>query len=147
MENLEQILMAPRRQQAVVADCVRMIEQFVAERGGIKGMAYKTGLKLVKASRPDIVERAVQRLFPEYLGALAPLHEQFRAQGGGDFAAFLQKNSASAVQALIELADRRVAGASPGVRKTYARFRDGAEAEVARLLPALGALIAKHLRA
>lgn len=147
MKNLGEILLAPTRQQAVLADCVRMIEQFVAERGGLKGMAYKTGLKLIKASRPDIVERAVQRLFPEYLGALAPLHERFRAEGGGDFGVFLQSHSAQAVQALLELADRRASAASPGVRKAYARFRDGAEAEVARLLPALGALITKHLRA
>ena len=39
------------------------------------------------------------------------------------------------------MADQRVEGSSDLVRKTYARFRGNAEAEVARILPGLATLI------
>ena len=44
MKELADILLASQHKKAVIADCVQLIESHVASRGGLKGMALKTGL-------------------------------------------------------------------------------------------------------
>lgn len=148
MQTLADILLAPNQKDAVIADCVQLIERHVSGRGGLKGMALKTGLSMLKAARPDILPRAVRRLLPEFAKALEPLHQEFRAgkSGDRDFSVFLQKRKDDTTRALLSVADR-LAGQSqnPTTRKTYARFRGGAEDEVTAVVPALSKLLSGYL--
>lgn len=146
MAGLNEILMADGRKEAVLRDCVEMVEQFVSERGGLKGMAYRTGLGMLKKAKPGTLDRAAQRLFPEFLTALEPFYREHQRQPAGSFEAYLSGNAEIASRALLNVADQRVAQASDVVQKTYARFRGGAEDEVRMLLPMLGQLVSRHLK-
>jgi hypothetical protein len=138
MKKLVDILWASQHKEAVVADCVRLIETHVASRSGLKGMALKTGLTMLKRTKPGILERATRVLLPEFIDALEPLHQEFRATHGRDFGVFLQINAHRASKALLAVADRRVRESdSQTVQSTYARMRGGAEAEVLAAMPAL----------
>ncbi|GAC1631401.1 MAG: hypothetical protein NVS9B10_24780 [Nevskia sp.] len=130
----------------LVGACVALIERHVADRGGFKGIALKTGLAMAKAAKPQILTRAAQRLLPEFALALEPLYRQFRAAGEPDFAAFLLRREPLAVAALLTVADRRIADSPNAALKTvYGRLRGGAETEVGALLPGLAGLIAQRL--
>lgn len=122
-----------------------LLEEFVANRGGFKGIAWRTGLSMLKAARPGILERGVQKLLPEYLRALDPMYVEQQARNNSDFAGYMQEHPRRAAEALISIADTRIQGASEMAKKSYARFRDGAEHEVERLIPALSELIRRNL--
>ena len=146
MKTLADILLAAPQRDAVVEETVSLIESHVGSRPGLRGISLKTGLAMVKAARPSILGRAVQRLLPEFVAALDPLYGEFRDAGGGDFAAYLRKHSGRATAALLRVADARVEQASPMARSAYAKFRGSAEAEVAAALPGLARLIDARLR-
>ncbi len=145
MKALADILLASQQKKAVIADCVQLIETHVASRSGLKGMALKTGLSMLKKAKPGILERATGYLLPEFIAALDPLYQESQ-RNKADFDAFLQKNAQRAAQALLEVADRRVEESdSNTVKSTYARMRGGAEAEVLAVMPGLSRLLGSYL--
>jgi hypothetical protein len=146
MKTLADMLLAPGREDAVIGDAVRLIENHVGGRGGLRGMSLKTGLAMVKAAKPGILDRAVRKLLPEFALALDPLFQAFRASSANDFADYLAKHSGQATSALLAVADRRIDQASPIARSAYAKLRGSAEAEVSTAIPALAALLGRHLR-
>nr|WP_281684998.1 hypothetical protein [Thalassobaculum salexigens] len=131
----------------MTTEAVSMVEQFIASRGGLKGMAYKTGFAMLKKARPGIIERAAHKMLPEFLASLEPLYREFQAGSGDDFAAFLRQHSGRAVRSLLGVADARAATAADSTRRTYEKFRNGAEDEVTRLLPMFAELIDRRLQA
>lgn len=145
METLAERLLAPQRRDVVVEQAVQLIETHVHSRGGLRGISLKTGLAMLKSAKPGILPRAVQRLLPEFLDALEPLHAQFRASTERDFRRFLQRRRDDVVLALLAVADARANQASAGIQRNYGRMRGIAESEVAAVVPALAGLIGNHL--
>ncbi len=130
----------------LVAACVQLIEQHVARRGGLKGLALKAGLSMTTAARPDILPRAMARLLPEFAVALDPLYQKFMLGNTSDFAAFLVAHRKSATTALLDVADRKISESPNAAAKSvYARLRGGAEAEVDAMLPALAAVLSARI--
>jgi hypothetical protein len=146
MKTLADVLLAAPQRDAVVEETASLIESHVSSLSGLRGMSLKTGLAMVKAAKPGILGRAVQRLLPEFVQALDPLHREFLDAGNGDFAAYLNKHSGRATAALLQVADARIEQASPMVRSAYAKFRGSAESEIATALPRLARMISARLR-
>lgn len=146
MKTLADILLAPGQRDAVIRDASQLIEEHVGSRGGLRGVSLKTGLAMVKAARPGILDRAVRKLLPEFAQALDPLFQEFQSLPDGDFAAYLQKHSGRATAALLAVADARIREASPMARGAYGRLRGSAEDEVRATLPGLARLIDRHLK-
>lgn len=146
MKGLADILLASQHKKAVIADCVELIESHIASRSGLKGMALKTGLSMLKRAKPAILERATAKLLPEFIAALEPIYQEFQRSKQDDFAAFLQKHAQRATDALIKIADQR-AGQSDSntVKSTYNRMRGDAQREVLAAMPALSRLIGSYL--
>ncbi|WP_370309185.1 DUF6918 family protein [Sinimarinibacterium flocculans] len=145
MTTLADILWAPAQRDAVVRDAIGLIESHVGGRGGLRGMSLKTGLAMIKAAKPGILDRAVRKLLPEFALALDPLYQDFRSETGGDFAAYLQKHNGRATAALLAVADRWIGRASPVAQGAYARLRGSAEGEVKAAIPGLARLIGRYL--
>lgn len=146
MSSLADILLAAHHRDELIADAARLVEQHIQQRGGLKGMGLKTGLALLKAARPDILERASQRMLPDMVRALEPLYQEFRGSGVGDFAVFLDRRADTAVELLLGVADAKVAAAQNAAAKSaYQKFRGGAAEEVRGLLPRIGKLVAAYL--
>ena len=147
MAALADIVLTPAKKDALQADCVRLAEAQIARLGGLRGITLKTGLAVIKAARPDILQRAVARLLPEFIATLDPLYQECAAAGAaGGFAGFLEKRKAEAVQAMLGVTDRRAAAnSSSAVRSLYQRLRPGAEREVQAALPEFAAALARRL--
>ncbi|MDB5975392.1 MAG: hypothetical protein JWR07_2152 [Nevskia sp.] len=149
MPALADIVLTAQNKDALVADCVQLTEGRIAARGGLRGIAMKTSLSLLKAARPDILPRAMLALLPDFVGALDPLYQDFvaaPAPGPQDFASFLQRRSDAAVGALLQVTDDRAARVqNAAVKSVYARLRGGAENEVEAALPDFARLLSNYL--
>ncbi|HEY1076067.1 MAG TPA: hypothetical protein VGE51_05210 [Fontimonas sp.] len=143
--GLADVLLAPPQRDAVIAETVQLIESRISRIGGLKGISLKTGLAMVKAAKPGIMQRATQRLLPEFIAALDPLYQSFRSSAERDFSAFLRRHDRQVTAALLTIADARVRQASPGVQSSYSKFRSLAEDEVRAAVPDLAKLIRAHL--
>lgn len=145
MRTLSDILLAPHQKQDLFADCVKLIESHVAGLSGLRGMALKTALSVLKTTKPGILDRAVAILIPEFTKALEPLHQQFRQSGDRDFSLFLQMHAQETTTALLGVADARIAEGSAAAQTVYAKFRSNAESQVADVLPRLSRLLSGYL--
>ena len=147
MPALADIVLTAANKDALVADCVKLTENRIAGRGGVRRAAVKTGVAVLKKARPDILQRAVQVLLPDFVGALDPLYQDFSVRPDpDDFGRFLERRSDAAVGALLGVTDARVARMqTKAVRSVYKRLRGGAEHEVGAALPEFGALLANYL--
>ncbi len=147
MPALADIVLTERKREALVADCVRLTEERIAVRGGLRGVALKTSLSLLRTARPDILPRAMQALLPEFVTALDPLYQHYLVTAQqSDFASFLQDRSDTAVDALLGVTDARAGRVhNAAIKSVYARLRGGAENEVGAALPDFARLLARYL--
>lgn len=146
MNSLSDILLAPEKKDLAIADFAQLLESSVSQRGGVRGMAMKTGLAMLKKARPDIMLRGARRMLPDFIAALDPLFERFQREGSSDFAGFLSRHAQEATQRIISAADRAMgASQNPTARSVYEKFRGGAEKDVTALLPDVGRLVNKYL--
>lgn len=146
MPTLAELLLVPHQRDALISDCVSLIETQVESRGAIRRLALKAGLSMLNSIRPNALNRAVARLLPDFAAALEPLYQRFRQSSGADFSLFLAQNSDEAVRALLGATDQ-VAGKHPNarVRAVYDKFRSTAETEVRGALPGLATIVSRYI--
>lgn len=138
------LLSQPTREH-LVSGCVELVESHIRQRRGWKGTAMRAGLALLRSIRTDAVRLGVERLLPDFVDALLPFHDAFQRQGGGDFGAWLRTHDAAVADALIRVADQRVASSgNAGVKSAYGALRRFAHDEVGTSLPEVGRLIEQH---
>lgn len=133
---------------AVIKDTVSLIDDEVSRKGGLSGMALKTGYKAVKKLQNGrMIEKAVNRLLDDFTDALAPLHDDYREQDSvKGFDKFLSSKSDEAASALLSITDKRAERADHKVlRSTYNKLRGQAQKHVVDALPGVGRLIDKHV--
>lgn len=147
MPALADIVLTAANKDALLADCVKLTESRIADRGGVRGTAVKAAVAMVRKAIPDILQRAVGLLLPEFVVALDPLYQEFAAApAGADFGHFLQRRSDAAVGAVLGVTDARAAKVKNAVVKSvYARLRGNAEHEVGAALPEFGAILSSYL--
>ncbi len=147
MSYLEEKLKEADR-DAVIRDTVTLIDSEVASKSGLSGKLLKAGYKAVKSLKGGrMIEKAVNMLLDDFTAALAPLHDDFRAQEGTrDFGTFLNQHKQSATDALLKITDDRAEKAEQKlIRSTYKKLRGQAEKHVHAALPGVGKLIEKHV--
>ena len=81
MPNLIDALTAETKKNAVVDDCLALIDAEVAAKGGLMGFAIKAGYKTIQGIKPGFVRGVVVDLLPEFAGALDPLYQDAKAKG------------------------------------------------------------------
>lgn len=146
MSTLAELLLVEHQRDALIRDCVALIEKQIDSRGPIRRLALKAGLGVLNSIRPNALHRAVARLLPDFAIALEPLYQRFRLSSDRDFSLFLQKNPDEAVTALIGVTDQRAGQHSNGsVRALYEKLRATAESEVRSALPGLSRIISAYM--
>ena len=145
VSTLETILTDPARRPAVVADLNELVGQEVKDKSGMSGAAVKLGFQTVSKVRPGVVPAAVDRMLPQFAGALEPFYTAYKAAPGAGFGTFLAGRPGEAADALLAVTDRRAENSSSdALRKAYGKLRPNARKNVEEALPRLGALIEKH---
>jgi hypothetical protein len=147
MTTLADILLAPKRRDALITKTASWIERYVHELHGLRGMALRAGLATAKSARHDIVERATARLLPEFAAALEPFWQRFRATGEKDFGDYLRRHAKQASAEMMSVTDVRIA-ASPNraLHAAYKRLRGTLEHELEKLLPDIARMIGGAIR-
>ena len=130
----------------VIDDTVLLIDEEVASKGGLSGMALKGGYKMVKKLRGGrMIEDAVDSLLDDFTAALDPLYDDFLEGDQSSFGAYLGNHRDRATNALLGITDAKVKRAeNKVVIKTYEKLRGQAEKHVADALPGVGLLIDKY---
>lgn len=143
--SLSEKLLAEPVRQAVIADLVQVVDQEVADKRGFSGTAVKAGYAAGKKVMPNLAERAVTRMLPEFARAADPFWEDFQAGGGGDFGRYLADRGPEAADALLAVTDAKVATTSrEALKRAYKPLRGKAADHVRTALPRLGAVLQKH---
>lgn len=144
MSKLAEVLSSPDKKAQVVEDCLRIIDDEVADKGGLGGMAIKTGYRAVKGVKPGFVEKVVNDLLPEFADAIDPIYEEAKAQGRPVKQHFVD-NSDRVADNLLAITDGKAERSKNNlVKKTYGKLRGQAKTHVTAAVPRLGELIQKH---
>lgn len=140
MASLKDVLLDESKKSDVVDACCKLIDEEVADKGGISGLAIKAGYGVVKNVKPGFVKKVVTDLLPEFAGALDPTYQQAQADGK-PVAAFFEGKKSEVADALLAITDAKAAKASGAVKSTYDKLRGTAKKNVEAAVPRLGALV------
>ncbi|MGZ3419879.1 MAG: DUF6918 family protein [Polyangiales bacterium] len=144
MASLTEALSNEAKKPVIVDDCVKMIDEEVADKGGISGLAIKAGYGAVKGIKPGFVQKVVNDLLPEFATVLDPIHAEAVA-AGKPVSAHFAANAGRVADALLGITDEKAKHAKSGVVKgTYERLRPTAKKHVEQAAPRLGKLLEKH---
>ena len=142
--SLSQVLNDETKKPVVVDDCCTLIDAEVSEKGGISGLAIKSGYKVIKGVKPGFVKQVVIDLLPEFTAALDPIYDEAKTKEK-PVADFFASNSERVADALLAITDAKAAKSKSGVVKaTYDKLRGTAKKNVEAAVPRLGKMIEKH---
>ena len=144
MPTLTEILLVPGNRPKVIADCVQLIEEEVASKGGLTGLAVKGAFALVKAVKPGFVGEAVDHMLDDFVRRLEPFWAD--AQSKNEPVGVLMNARAGEVaDALLAISDERAQRAkNQSLRKAYEKLRPAGKKHVEAAVPRIGRLIAKY---
>ena len=144
MPSLVEALTDDAKRQAVVQDCIVVLDEEVADKSGLSGMAIKGGYKAVKGVKPGFIPKVVNDLLPEFARAVDPIYQEAKANGSS-VSSYFVANASRVADALLAITDAKAAKAKSGVAKSaYDKLRGSAKKNVEQAVPRLGELIEKY---
>lgn len=142
--SLKNALHDPDKLDAIIADCVALIEREVGSKKGLSGVAIRTGFKAVRGLKPGFLEGAVRGLLPEFAETIDPIAAE---SNSSPIEEHLEANSARVAEALLAITDSKAANSQNKVAKrAYTKLRGSAKEHVEAAMPELARLIARHTR-
>lgn len=130
-------------QVALVADCTKLIDEQVAAKTGISGLALKAAYGVVKGVEPSYIPGAIHRLLPEALAALDPIWDE-GVQSGDPIQHLIQNRSRTA-EMLLSVTDAKIEKARNGVvRSSYNKLRKSVKSDVEEAVPGLAKILGTH---
>lgn len=138
--------LAEADRNTIIRDSVRLIDDEVARKSGVTGLALKGGYAVVKKLKNGrMIEKAVDHLLDDFTGALDPMYQEFLGSDVASFERYLSSRASAAADALLGVTDDRLKQAeNPVVIKTYQKLRPQAKKHVEEALPGVGRLIDEH---
>jgi len=144
MPSLREQLGSGDKRSQIVEDGVKVLDQEVADKSGLSGIAIKGAYKIVQGVRPGIMRDAVNNLLDDFLDAMDPIYQE-AAQKKQPAGSYLRQNSTRVANALLAVTDKRAAKVdSQVIKKTYEKLRPTAEKQVEAAAPRLAQLLEKH---
>lgn len=144
MPSLKEAIATESTRKSVAAECLSLVEREVDAKGGLTGVALKTGYKAVRGIKPGFLDKVVFDLLPEFADAIEPLVGEARASGK-PVEAFLAQNAGRVADALLAITDKKAERSTNGVVKSaYGKLRGMAKSNVEAAVPGLAAIVARH---
>lgn len=138
--GLKDGLKDPDKRASVVADCVILIDDQVAAKSGMSGMALKLAYATVKGIKPGYIAASVEWLVPEVFAALDPMWSE--GIQTGDPVSYLIQNRSRTADTLLSITDAKIEKSSNGVvRGAYKKLRGSAKNDVEQAVPGLAKII------
>jgi hypothetical protein len=147
MGTLSETLLVPGNRQKVIDDCVRLIDEEVASKGGISGLAIKASYAVVKAVKPGFIPESVDHMLDDFVARLEPFYVEAQ-QKNEPVAPYMSARADAVADALLTISDSRATRAkNQVVKKAYEKLRPTAKKHVEAAVPRVGRLVAKHTAA
>jgi hypothetical protein len=144
MPSLTESLASDSKKNAVVDDCMQLIDAEVADKGGLSGLAIKAGYGVVKGVKPGFIKQAVTDLLPEFATALDPIYQEAKSKNAA-VAEYMKNNSSRVADALLAITDAKAQRSkSNAVKGTYDKLRGSAKKNVEAAVPRLAKMVEKH---
>ena len=140
---VSEALLDGNKKAGVVTDCCKLVDEEVASKSGLSGLAVKAGYAAVKGIKPGFIPEVVEKLLPEFAKQLDPLWEEGTEKGNPTD--FFVSNRSRVADALLSVTDAKAKGAKSGVvRGTYDKLRGSAKKNVEEAVPRLAQLLQRH---
>jgi hypothetical protein len=144
MESLREIASDQDKRRAVVDDACRVLDQEVADKSGLGGMAVRAAYKVVKGVKPGFVREVIDQLLNDFLDALDPVYREAR-QRDEQPGTYLVSEKGRMADALLGITDRRAQRAKNAtIKKLYEKLRPAAKKHVEAAAPRLGDMLQRH---
>jgi hypothetical protein len=132
------------KKATIVADCCKLVDDEVSDKGGLSGLAVKAGYAAVKGIKPGFIAEVVEKLLPEFAGKIDGIWEE--GKKAGNPASHMVSNRSKVADALLSVTDAKAKNAkSSVVRGTYEKLRGSAKKNVEDAVPRLSRLVEKHV--
>jgi hypothetical protein len=148
MKSLKKITEDPDVSTSVLMDGLRVLDEEIAKRSGIGGLAIKGAYKAVKnVQGGKALRRAVEILMPEFIDKLDPYYTRYQEEGTGKtWTDYLQPHYPTIADELLTVTDRKVQDTdNRAIRGTYNKLRPKAKNEVVASLPALCRMMERYM--
>ena len=131
----------------VIRDTETLIDEEVARKSGVTGLALKGGYKVVKKLKGGrMISFAIDKLLDDFTEALDPVYTSFLDSDETTFEKYIGGHTDTAADALLDITDKRAERAENRViQKTYSKLRGTAKNHVVEALPGVGRLIDRHV--
>jgi hypothetical protein len=144
MQALREQLGSGEKRRQVIEDAMGVLDQEVADKTGLTGLAIKAAYKVVKGIRPGFIREVVDALLDEFLDAVDPLYQEAVANkrpcGSG-----VRDNPSRVADSLLSVTDRKSEKAkSQVVKSAYEKLRPSAKKQVEGACPRLAGLLERH---
>lgn len=134
-------LLAPSVFPSLLEDSKSLVNSEVEK----KNLALRTGFNMVRRAKPDLIDRAMHVLLPEFVHALEPFYQEAQAKPGVSFRDHLVANKETVATKLLTVADRRVGEVDNKVVKSgYQKLRGRAQKEVVAAMPGIAMVMSKY---
>ncbi len=144
MPTMQEVLSDKSKRKVLIEDCAKLIDEEVHSKGGLSGMAIKTGYKMVKGLKPGFIHDATDSLIDDFAGRLQPIATEAQDKGK-TVAAYFESERSRVAEALLGITDKRAERSSHKmVKGTYLKLRPTAKKHVEEAVPGVGRLVEKH---
>jgi hypothetical protein len=143
---LKDTLLAANRRSRVVDECVQLVDEQVASKSGLSGVAVRAVYAVVGRIKPAYVREAVDALLDDFVARLEPHHADWsRDPQGATFESYLCRHATRVADDLLGVTDARAGRAKNAtVRKSYEKLRPTAAKHVEAALPGIARIVARH---
>lgn len=144
MGTLSEKLLEPQVRPHVVADCAKLVDEEVAAKSGLSGIAIKAAYAVVKAVKGGIIPEVLDGLLPSFAEKLEPTYQGWLA-GNGTLPDYFDPRASEVAEALLTITDDRAQKSKNAtLRKAYEKLRPTGKKNVEQAVPRLAQLLAKH---
>ncbi|MFZ5894105.1 MAG: DUF6918 family protein [Myxococcota bacterium] len=143
MTSLIEQLGSGEKREAVVNDALKVLDQEVADKSGLTGLAIKGGYKVVQGIKPGFLRQVVESLLDEFLKALDPVYQE-AVEKKKPAGAYLLDQKSRVADALLAVTDQKAERASGTIRGAYDKLRPLAKKQVEAAAPRLAAMLERH---
>lgn len=128
----------------VIDDACKVLDDEVADKSGLTGIAVKTTYAIVKGLKPGFITQAVDHLLDEFLDVMNEFTVEAKNSNLKPGAVIL-RDKARVANALLAVTDKRAEKAESGVvRKSYDKLRPAAQKHVEAAAPRIATLLDKY---
>lgn len=142
--GLKDQIESEEKKASIAADCAQLIDEQVATKTGLSGLAIKTAYRAFKGIGSGYIPRALQNLVPQALDALDPMWT--KGLQVGDPVGHLSQNSSETADVLLGVTDAKLAHAKNKiVIATYKRVRKSVKGDVEEAVPGLAKILGDYV--